>query len=109
MTDRAVARRNNGNGRDGDDDGAGDAQARMREYLIEAQRKLERARRGFVDVLLDHVREDRFPSSTMMDTLEAVLRPDEMAEYIDALVEKLGEVRYPSPDMQKRIAALVAR
>jgi hypothetical protein len=74
---------------------------------LQGRMKAESSRRAFIDIMLEHVREDRFPSSTLMDLLESVLRPEELHEYLDLLVDKLEQVRYPSPSLSQRVAALL--
>jgi hypothetical protein len=58
----------------------------------------------YFQLLLDRVREDRFPSPMQMDMLEAALRrPDQLVEYLEALIEKVEDTRFPSLSMLERI------
>ena len=59
-----------------------------------------------LDALLDKVAEQRFPSSTMLDLIEELLRQDEIAIYASVLIRKVRDDGYPSIPMLRRIAAL---
>jgi hypothetical protein len=64
------------------------------------------ARELLLDVLLQKVQEDRYPSVTMLNMAEDLLRPEEVPHYIDLLLQRVSEDAYPSIPMLKRIAAL---
>jgi hypothetical protein len=59
-----------------------------------------------LDMLLQKVQEDRYPSVTMLNMAEALLRPEEVPLYLDLLLQRVREDTYPSIPMLKRIAAL---
>jgi hypothetical protein len=61
------------------------------------------ARERYVEMLMDHVRRDRFPSHDHLDRIEAALTPGTAGDYLGMLMEKLGADRYPSTTMLKRI------
>jgi hypothetical protein len=61
------------------------------------------ARDRYVEMLMDHVRRDRFPSHDHMDRIEAALTPGTAGDYLAMLLEKTGADRYPSTTMLKRI------
>jgi hypothetical protein len=63
-------------------------------------------REEVLDVLLDKIRQDRYPSSTMMDDVEKLLTPWRRQDYADALLEKVRESRYPSRAMIQRLLRL---
>jgi hypothetical protein len=63
-------------------------------------------REMLLDVLLQKVQEDRYPSVTMLNMAEALLRPEEVPLYVGLLLERVREETYPSIPMLKRIAAL---
>jgi hypothetical protein len=65
------------------------------------------ARELLLDALLDKVAEDRFPSVTMLDLIESLLKPDEVQIYVRVLLRKVGRETFPSIPMLNRIAALV--
>jgi hypothetical protein len=60
----------------------------------------------FYGLLLDAVREDRYPSTIMLDMLETGLRGAERDEFGEVLIEKVAADRYPSIPMMERIARL---
>jgi hypothetical protein len=64
------------------------------------------ARELFLDALLEKVADERFPSVTMLDLIESLLRPDEVQIYTRLLVRKVRDETYPSIPMLRRIAAL---
>jgi hypothetical protein len=63
----------------------------------------------YVNLLLDRVREDVFPSPTQMDLLEATVRdPNQLVEYMEALMDKVEATRFPSISMLRRIQRIAA-
>ncbi len=65
-------------------------------------------RQAYFDILMEQVRSCRFPSPTMMDRLEEVVRDRRTAEeYVNVLLETMSEERYPSPMMLDRVAGLI--
>ncbi|NYJ00949.1 hypothetical protein HNR19_001647 [Nocardioides thalensis] len=62
-------------------------------------------RREVLQMLLEKIEEDRFPSSTMMDMAEKLLGPDELSAYTAILLDKVRETRFPSMDMLRRVSA----
>jgi len=67
----------------------------------------------YLEVLMERVREDRYPSHQLLDRIEAALfTPDQVASYAELLLEKIDEAWYPSGqlmDRMQRILAFVAR
>lgn len=63
-------------------------------------------RRALLDALMDTVREDPFPSSTMLDIVESLLQPDEVPVYAELLLDKVRNERFPSIAMLQRLQAL---
>ena len=64
----------------------------------------------YMELLLDKVRADRYPSGQIMDRIEAGLARREHAEtYLALLVEKTEDSQYPSHQMLDRIERLSAR
>lgn len=57
-------------------------------------------------LLLDKIREDQYPSSTMMDVVEASITEEQLADYAEVLLSKIERDRFPSVPMLKRIATL---
>ncbi|MDT4912665.1 MAG: hypothetical protein QOC66_1793 [Pseudonocardiales bacterium] len=58
-------------------------------------------------MLIDRIRRDRYPSSSMMNMVEAGMSDRERREYVGALLEKVTDDQFPSMDMLKRLIALV--
>jgi hypothetical protein len=56
--------------------------------------------------LLRKVADDPFPSTTMLDLIEELLRPEEVAVYVAILVRKIDSEVFPSIPMLRRLAAL---
>ena len=57
-------------------------------------------------VLLRKVEQDQYPSSTMMDLIEEMLTPAELASYAHVLLDKIQADNFPSLDMVRRLSAL---
>jgi hypothetical protein len=64
---------------------------------------------AFYGMLLDNVRDDRYPSSKMMDILEYTMLGYEREEFARILLEKVSADRYPSVPMIERIARLAGQ
>ena len=65
-------------------------------------------RAAFAKILMDKVREDRYPSNNMMNIVEAVVPPQLVPEYLDILLEKISNDRFPSIPMLRRIQRVVS-
>lgn len=66
----------------------------------------EQARVRLLRYLLNKVAEDTYPSATMMDTIEELLQPDEVAVYADVLLGHVENDNYPSTPMIYRLRNL---
>ena len=67
-------------------------------------------RQRMLDSLLDRIRDDAYPSPTMMDHVEGAMRTREQAlEYAETLLEKIEDSRYPSSSMINRVYAVLDR
>lgn len=64
---------------------------------------------AFYGMLLDKVRDDRYPSSKMMDILEYTMLGYEREEFARILLEKVSADRYPSIPIIERIARLAGQ
>lgn len=62
----------------------------------------------FYGVLLEKVRQDRYPSSTMLNILEQHMVGHERQELVTMLVQKVAADRYPSIEMLKRIIRITS-
>ena len=63
----------------------------------------------YAQVLLDRIRNDRHPSTTHMDMLEAIAPPRQLAEYALHLMERVESEPHPSIPMMRRIENLAGR
>ena len=63
----------------------------------------EQAQTAISRILLEKIREDRFPSSTQMTMLEQTMPPSLYREYLNVLLEKLLSENHPSVTMLRRI------
>ena len=61
-----------------------------------------------VDLLLQNIASDRYPSVTMMDLVEELLTPDEVPAYAAVLLEKVQTETYPSLAILRRLMALAS-
>jgi hypothetical protein len=67
-------------------------------------------RERFVQILLDRIRAEPYPSLAQMDLLEStVTSPDQLAEYLEALMEKVESTQFPSLTMMRRIQRIASR
>jgi len=64
------------------------------------------SRARLLDLLLEKVAEDLYPSSTMMDYIEELLLPDDVDAYAAVLMDKIREDAYPSVSMMHRLVSL---
>ena len=64
-------------------------------------------RAQLVKRLVDQVEEDQYPSTTMMDTIEEMLTPDDVEQYAGVLLAKVADDTYPSIGMIRRIRDLI--
>lgn len=60
------------------------------------------------DLLMERVRNDRYPSLQLMDRLEAsIYTSRQLIEYVDMLIEKIDESWYPSGQMLDRLQRML--
>jgi aspartyl-tRNA synthetase len=60
------------------------------------------------DMLMEHVRADRYPSHQLLDRIEAsIWTGEQMLDYIEMLIEKVDESHYPSHQMLDRIERMM--
>lgn len=65
------------------------------------------ARAELVATLLEKVKEDPYPSTTMLDMIEELLTDEEIPAYVVFLQERLRSDRFPSIPLMKRLKDLV--
>jgi hypothetical protein len=61
------------------------------------------AQSALTRVLLDHVRQDNYPSTTQMTLLEESIPLEMVDEYLEILLEKIQNVQNPSIPMIRRV------
>ncbi len=66
------------------------------------------ARGELVATLLQKVKDDPYPSTTMLDLIEELLTPEEEPAYVVFLQDRLRSERFPSIPMLNRLTKLVA-
>lgn len=57
-------------------------------------------------MLMEKVAEDQYPSATMLDMIEEILRPEEVPAYAELLMQKIRDDRFPSIPLLNRVMAL---
>jgi hypothetical protein len=63
-------------------------------------------REELLDLLLEKVDQDPYPSTTMMDMIEEMLTRDRMEAYARILMAKVSADNFPSLDLIARVKAL---
>jgi hypothetical protein len=68
----------------------------------------EDLRKTYLDLLMDNVRESRFPSGELLDRIEATIRtPEQVEEYVEVLFDKCQGGTAPSLNLLERIRVMV--
>jgi len=63
----------------------------------------------YLAMLMERIRQDRYPSHQLMERVEAAFwKPEQLVEYLDLLLEKVDESWYPSLQVLDRIHRLLA-
>jgi aspartyl-tRNA synthetase len=63
----------------------------------------------YYEMLMERVRNDRYPSHQLLDRIEASFwTPEQLHEYVEMLVDKADEAWYPSHQLLARIQRLLA-
>jgi hypothetical protein len=63
-------------------------------------------RKALLDVLIEKIETDRYPSSTMLNLIEELLTPEDVPEYAEVLLSRVREDQFPSIPMLNRIHRL---
>jgi hypothetical protein len=66
------------------------------------------ARAELVATLLEKVKNDHYPSTTMLNLIEQLLTPEEQPAYVVFLQDRLRSDQYPSIPMLNRLTRLVS-
>jgi len=74
--------------------------------VIEQLQKTLDIRDAVLDLLLEKVGDDRYPSTTMLDDIERILTPWRRDDYAEVLMAKIRADRFPSHDMIERLLRL---
>jgi nucleoside-triphosphatase THEP1 len=67
------------------------------------------SRVALAGILLEKVRQERYPSSTQMTIIEEVLPPQLLSRYVEVLLEKVAQDERPSIPMLHRIQRVIDR
>jgi hypothetical protein len=63
----------------------------------------------YYEMLMERVREDRYPSPQLLDRIEAaIFTGEQFSEFLEMLVEKADQSWYMSPQLLDRIQRLLA-
>jgi len=67
------------------------------------------AQERYLEMLMERIRQDRFPSHQLLDRIEATFwTAEQVVDYVDLLLEKADEAWYPSGQILDRIQRLLA-
>jgi len=67
------------------------------------------AQERYFEMLMERVREDKYPSHQLLDRIEASFwSSEQVTEYIDFLIEKTDASWYPSKQLLDRIQRLMS-
>lgn len=67
------------------------------------------AQERYFEGLMERVREDRYPSTELLDRIESAFwKSEQVVEYVDMLLEKMEDSWYPSKQIMDRIQRLLA-
>jgi hypothetical protein len=70
---------------------------------------MDSTQQRYIDVLMERVRQDRYPSHQLLDRIEAALfTSEQVADYAELLLEKIDESWYPSGQLLNRMQRLLA-
>jgi hypothetical protein len=69
----------------------------------------DEARADMVEVLLNKIRADRYPSATQMAIVEEIIPRELIPDYMDVLYEKIAQDTVPSIPMLRRLQMLAER
>jgi ribosome assembly protein YihI (activator of Der GTPase) len=64
----------------------------------------------YYEILVERVRNDRYPSHQLLDRLEATMwTPEQIIGYVDLLLDKIDESWYPSHQLLDRVDRVMHR
>lgn len=63
----------------------------------------------YLEILMERVRTDRYPSQQLLNRIEAALwTAEQVSAYVDLLLEKIDEAWYPSGQLMDRVQRMLA-
>jgi hypothetical protein len=65
-------------------------------------------RQALLTLLLQKIKEDTYPSTTMLDLVEFLVTPEDIPSYVGVLMEKIQDETYPSISMIDRAIRITA-
>ena len=68
----------------------------------------DEAQGWLVEMLLEKVRNDPYPSSTQLSIIEEVIPRELVPDYLDVLIDKAGQDDFPSIPMLRRISRVAS-
>jgi hypothetical protein len=68
----------------------------------------DEAQGWMVEMLLDKIRADPYPSATQLSIIEEVIPRAMVPDYLDVLIGKAGQDRFPSIPMLRRISRVAS-
>lgn len=67
------------------------------------------AQERYYEMLMERVRNDRYPSHQLLDRIEAAFwTPEQIIAYVEMLLDKANEAWYPSGELLDRIQRILA-
>lgn len=64
----------------------------------------------YLELLLERVRKDSYPSLQLLDRIEAALySPEQYQDYVELLIKKADQSWYTSPQLLDRIQRMLVR
>ena len=72
----------------------------------QADEARNRIHHALYESLIDKIRDDQYPSTTMMDVVEAGTDDKQLSDYAHALLAKVQADRFPSLDLLRRLRTL---
>jgi hypothetical protein len=68
----------------------------------------DEAQGWLVNMLLEKIRADRYPSSTQMEIVEQVIPQAMVPDYLEVLLDKVGQDSVPSVPLLRRISRVAS-
>ena len=63
----------------------------------------------YFEILHERIRDDKHPSSQLLDRIETTLfTPEQIIAYVDLLLDKIDETWYPSSQLLNRVERMLS-